>query len=121
MMTLEYDILRPSVCPPHFYVSVHAAYGRSSLTNEKDHDYFLDKVLLSCASFKTVCMLCIPAFFMTFVSGILSCHLILTAFSNSLSGNGEVSLHDIGTLSRSHMHTRGLVVPQPGVKLYQAV
>ena len=26
------------------YVSVHAAYGRSSLTNEKDHRYFLNKV-----------------------------------------------------------------------------
>ena len=46
-------------------------------------------VHLSCASFKTLCMLCIPAFFRTSVSGIFTCHLVfLTAFSNSLSVNG---------------------------------
>ena len=47
------------------------------------------------------------------MSGILSCHLILTAFSNSLNGNGEVSLHDVGIPTRSHMHTRGLAASQP--------
>ena len=67
----------------------------------------------SCASFKTVYMLCIPAFFRTSLSEIWSCHLILTAFSNSLNGNGEVSLHDVGILTRSHMHTRGLAASQP--------
>ena len=65
-------------------------------------------VHLICASFKTAFMLCIPAFFRLSVSGILSCHLILTAFSNS--GNGEVSLHDVGILSRYHMHGKGFVV-----------
>ena len=63
-------------------------------------------VQLSCASFKPVCMLCSPAFFRTSVSGILSCLLILTAILNSISGNGQVSLHDAGILSRPHMHTR---------------
>ena len=56
------------------------------------------------------------------MSRILSCHSILIDFSNSLSGNGSVSLHNIGILSRSHKHTRGLAEPepcrlQPGVKL----
>ena len=37
----------------------------------------------------------------------------LTTFSNSLSGNGQVSLHDVGILSKSHMHTGGSAVPQP--------
>ena len=54
---------------------------------------------LAVLAFKTVCMLCIPAFFIrTSVSRILPYHLILTAFSNSLSGNDV--LHDIGILSR---------------------
>ena len=35
-----------------------------------------------------------PAFFRTSASGILSCHLFLKAFSNSLCGNSLVSLHD---------------------------
>ena len=41
-------------------------------------------VHLSCASFKTVCILCIPAFFRTSVSGILSCHLIFNSFLKQL-------------------------------------
>ena len=53
MMALEYDILRPSVCHPHshLYVSVLAAYGRTSLTNEKDYHYFLNKVHVCCKFF----------------------------------------------------------------------
>ena len=47
------------------------------------------------------------------MSGILSCHLILTTFSNSLNRNGEVSLHDVGILAMSHMHTRGLAASHP--------
>ena len=35
------------------------------------------------------------------VSGIVSCHVILTAFSNSLSVNDKVPLHDVGILSKS--------------------
>ena len=44
------------------------------------------------------------------MSGIFSCHLILTAFSNSLSKTGEVPLHDVCILPRSLMHTRSLAV-----------
>ena len=36
--------------------------------------------------FLRVCMLCIPAFFRASVSGTLSCHLILRAFTGNLSG-----------------------------------
>ena len=43
------------------------------------------------------------------MSGILSYHLILTAFSNGLNGNGEASLHDVGILTRS----KGLAASQP--------
>ena len=76
----------------------------------------------SLASFKTVCILGIPAFVRTSVSGMLSCNLILTAFSNSLSGNGEIPLHDVGILSRSLMHTvHSLVDFQLGVKLYSSL
>ena len=39
-------------------------------------------------------MLCIPAFFRTSITEILSCHLIFKSFL-SLSGSGAVCLHDI--------------------------
>ena len=60
-------------------------------------------VHLSCANFKTLCMFCNPAFFMTSV--------LLLDFNSCLKqlcGNGIVCLHGVGILSRSHMHTRGL-------------
>ena len=41
-------------------------------------------VHLSCASFKTLCMLCIPAFFRTSGSGILPCHLMYNGFLKQL-------------------------------------
>ena len=37
-------------------------------------------VHLNCANFRRVCILCIPVLFRTFVSGILSCHLIFRSF-----------------------------------------
>ena len=41
-------------------------------------------VHLNFANFRKVCHICIPAFFRTFVSGILSCHLIFRNFLRHL-------------------------------------
>ena len=41
-------------------------------------------VHLNCASFRRICILCIPAFFRTSVSGILSCLLIFKSFLRQL-------------------------------------
>ena len=69
---------------------------------------------LSCASFKIVYTLCIPALFRTSVSGILSCHLIFRSFLRQLKWKwlSKSFWHGVGTLSRSYMHIRGFAVPQ---------
>ena len=55
------------------------------------------------------------------MSGILSCHLIFGSFLNSLSGNGEISMHEVGILPMSHIQEgwqyNSLVDFQLGVKL----
>ena len=44
------------------------------------------------------------------VSAVLSSHLILAISSNNLRGY-DYFFHDVGILSRSHMHINGLTLP----------
>ena len=68
-------------------------------------------VHLNCASFRTVCTLCIPALFRTSVSGILSCHLIFRSFLRQLVWKWFSLWHAVGKLSKFRMLIIVLAAP----------
>ena len=72
----------------------------------------------SCANFRRVCTLCIPAHFRTSVSGILSCHMIFRSFLRHLVCKWFSLWHVVGKLSKFRM--RIIVMAAPPICILSA-